>query len=245
MVCAFEKLPAELRIRIYEEVLPSGKHLVPCIPKMRFGAYPSSDISEILATNRNIHMEAGMYLYGNNFVDLNSTFAGHVGDPTSIWRRFGPNIQHVEMRVTDEVINAFHALFYGDPLEIETLEHLWQWEKDVMDGIASTGLKSLILDMRACIAPLPWEGERMMRTVALMTMLKWLMENVRVERSTLRWFQWDDEVREWKVETTESQHESRPDGTKSLVKHLTVRGLLDIGEARAAVAVVGHRQRSE
>lgn len=237
MLSAFEKLPAELRIRIYQEVLPSGKFLVPCLPKMRYGLYPKTRISAILATNRNIHADAGAYLYGNNIVDLDSTFSGHVGRPTSIWRRFGPSIQHVEISATRKVVHAYHALFYARPLEIEELEYLWQWKKNLTDAIASTGLRSLAIDMKACAAPTPWDENRMV--VALPRILESLMKNVVVERLTLRWLDWDDDGVLYTEETTESQDERRGDRRKSVVKHLTIHGSFDIMVARKALAVLG------
>lgn len=237
MLSAFEKLPAELRIRIYEEVLPSGKFLVPCLPKMRYGLYPATRISAILATNRNIHADAGAYLYGNNIVDLDSTFSGHVGHPTSIWRRFGPCIQHVEISATRRIAHAYHALSYARPLEIEELEYLWQWKKNLIDAIASTGLKTLAIDMKACAALTPWNEEK--SVVALPRILESLMKNVVVERLTLRWTNWDDDGILYQEETTESQDKRRGDRKKSVVKHLTIHGSLDIMVARMALSVLG------
>ena len=239
MLSAFEKLPAELRIRIYEEVLPSGKFLVPCHPKMRYGLYPTVRISSILATNRNIHADAGAYLYGNNTVDLDSTFAGHVGRPTSTWRRFGPSIQHIEISVTVDIIDAFHAVFYGQPLELDELENLWQWEKNLMDGIASTGLKSLAIDTKAYGGPRPWKEEKKIRMGALVGMLERSMKNLVIERLTLEWLEISEDGSDFKEETTELEVEGQGDTTKSRVKRLALCGMLDITEAQAALAVLG------
>ena len=238
MLSAFEKLPAELRIRIYEEVLPSGKYLVPCLPKMRWGLYPTSLISAILTTNRNIHADAGAYLYGNNIVDLNSTFSGHVGGPTSVWQRFGPSIQHIEISVTMDIIKGFHAVFYGGPLEIEQLEHLWQWEKALKDGIAGTGLKTLAIHMTAGISSAPLEEERVVRKVALLAMLELTMKDVIVERLTVRWLDWNEGELVDKEETKESPDESPGNKGTCAVKHLTITGLLNFGEARVAQAIL-------
>ena len=239
MLSAFEKLPAELRRRIYEEVLPSGKFLVPCLPKMRYGLYPATRISAILATNRNIHADAGAYLYGNNIVDLDSTFSGYVGRPTSVWRRFGPSIQHVEISLTIDVIIGFDAVFCGQPLEIEELEHVWQWEKSLKDGIASTGLKSLAIDMTASIFSGPLEEERMVRKVALLAMLEMTMKDVIVERLTVRWLEWIGDDLVSKEKTKESQDESPGKKGTCAVKYLTITGLLNFGEAQVAQAILG------